>query len=87
MITRDIVSAYRGFRRQATAAEENHRKALAILPSESPEAEAHRLTLHYVTAWKRWETEEKRLAKRGAGWLRKAWREYWRRVWRDNMNA
>ncbi|MDO8688713.1 MAG: hypothetical protein Q7R39_01640 [Dehalococcoidia bacterium] len=69
MITRDIVSAYRGFRRQAAAAEENFLKALSVVPSEPPEAEAHRLALHYVTAWKRRETEEKRLAKRGAGWL------------------
>lgn len=87
MITRDIASAYRGFRRQAEEAEDVHRKALASLAPDSPEAAAHRLALRYVTAWKRWEETEKKLDKRGTRWLRQAWREYWRRVWRDNMNA
>lgn len=87
MITRDIACAYRGFRRQATAAEEYHREALAGLAPDSPEAAAHRRALHYVTAWKRWEEQEKQMEKRGMRWLRQAWGEYWRRFWRDNMNA
>ena len=87
MITRDIASAYRGFRRQAVEAEARHLKALAVLPPDSLEAAAHRRALRYVTAWKRWEERGKKLEKRGARWLRQAWSDYWRRAWRDDMNA
>jgi hypothetical protein len=87
MITRDSVCAYREFQRQAERAERQHRLALAQLTPDSPEARSHQRALYYVTAWKRWEQRRQRLDKKATRWLRQGWRDYWRRVWRDNMNA